>query len=69
MQTPKLIIEWASDTPTSGMCNLCRAIFPALGPDGKSKKHNLEQSFEKHVRAEHSGQPSKRMITSKTNGQ
>jgi hypothetical protein len=69
MKTPKLIIEWAGDTPISGTCNLCRAVFPAVGPDGESKKHKLEQSFEKHVKAEHYDQPLKRMTTSKTNGQ
>jgi hypothetical protein len=28
LESPKLIIEWDGEIPTSAMCSACRAIFP-----------------------------------------
>jgi hypothetical protein len=58
METPKLIIEWDGENPAKTMCNICRAIFPALTPNvADSNKRILESAFQDHVRAEHSNQP------------
>ena len=58
LETPKLIIEWDGETPTSAMCSACRAIFPTVeGKGPEANRQRLESSFEKHVKAEHSAQP------------
>ena len=57
METPKLIIEWDGETPTSAMCSACRAMFPAVeGKGPETNKRLLERFFQKHVKAEHSDQ-------------
>jgi len=57
MEAPKLIVTaYDHETPISGMCSVCRAIFPGLkgkGQDGN--KRILEDCFRDHVNAEHSG--------------
>jgi hypothetical protein len=61
MEIPKpslIITERSGDTPTTAMCSACRAIFPTVeGKGPEANRRLLESSFEKHVKAEHSGQP------------
>jgi hypothetical protein len=58
LETPKLIIEWDGEDPTSAMCSACRAIFPTLEEEGaEANKRLLESFFQVHVDAEHSDQP------------
>ena len=59
METPNLIVEWNGANPTSGMCSVCRAIFPAVewnGPEANGRL--LERTFQEHVKTEHSGSTS-----------
>jgi len=58
LETPKLIIEWDGETPTSAMCSTCRAIFPTLeGKEPEANRRLVESAFWEHVKAEHSDQP------------
>jgi len=56
MEVPTLIItDGDGETPICGMCSVCRAIFPGLKGKGEdANKRVLENSFQAHVKAEHS---------------
>jgi hypothetical protein len=60
METPKLIIEWDGETPTSALCSAYRAIFPTIKWNGPEANRRLvERAFQEHVKAEHPDQPEK----------
>ena len=60
VESPRLIIEWDGENPTSAMCSVCRAIFPAVEQNGpEANIRLLESAFEWHVKAEHQSPPSK----------
>lgn len=57
METPNLIIERNGESPTSGMCSACRALFPTVEWNGAEANRRLvERAFQRHVEAEHSDQ-------------
>jgi hypothetical protein len=64
---PKLIVEWEGETPTSGVCTVCRATFPTLNEkDNDANKQLLEGFLQERVKAEHSDRPCQgKLVTGK----